>query len=360
MRGKLAIGCFVLAVTGRVAVADVVSECRWHPRPEVRMRACTEIITSQSFGPDEKALAYGYRGNAHTNAGAVRPALADFAESIRLKMDNVSAFAGRGRAKLKMGNLPGAIADYSEAIRLSPVSAELYIERGHVYIVRGKADAALRDFTEALRLDPWSWLAFNERGLAFFMKGDLVRAQEDYTAAIAIVQLPTIYANRGYVYEAQGRTKDAIKDLRQALLGDPSLVEARDALKRLGAEQAIPIETDQRVRQGKASAEINCVSCHAVGDTGVSPNKDAPEFRNIYRRHPLYALRQPITRAIRATHDQMPQFMPSDKEIDAIVAYISSFSTTSRLDMSPSAPGQTARWTTKAMSGLRLITDMGF
>ena len=327
MRGKLPIICVVLAVTGRVAVADVVSECRWDPQPEVRMRACTEIITSQSFGPDEKALAYGYRGNAHTDAGAVRPALADFAESIRLKMDNVSAFAGRGRAKLKMGNLPGAIADYSEAIRLSPVSAELYIERGHVYIVRGKADAALRDFTEALRLDPWSWLAFNERGLAFFMKGDLVRAQEDYTAAIAIVQLPTIYANRGYVYEAQGRTEDAIKDLRQALLGDPSLVEARNSLKRLGAEQAIAIETDRRVRQGEALAETNCVSCHAVGDTGVSPNKDAPEFRNIYKRHPLYALRASLTQGILASHDKMPEFKLSFEETDTVVAYINSLST---------------------------------
>ena len=154
MRGKLPIICVVLAVTGRVAVADVVSECRWDPRPEVRMRACTEIITSQSFGPDEKALAYGYRGNAHTDAGAVRPALADFAESIRLKMDNVSAFAGRGRAKLKMGNLPGSIADYSKAIRLSPVSAELYIERGHVYIVNGKADAAIRPYLR----QPYRWL----------------------------------------------------------------------------------------------------------------------------------------------------------------------------------------------------------
>jgi hypothetical protein len=79
MKRKLTIGYFVLAITGHVSVADVVDQCNRNlAQPEVRVRACTEIITNPSFGPDEKARAYALRGNAHTDAGAIRSALRDF------------------------------------------------------------------------------------------------------------------------------------------------------------------------------------------------------------------------------------------------------------------------------------------
>ena len=341
MATKLAVGCFIFVMTAQVAVAGVVEDCHQERGPEVRVRACTEIIKGPSFKPEEKSLAYASRGKARADAGADREALADFTESIRLKKDNLSAFAGRGRARLALGNLAGSITDFSEAIRLSPASAELYVQRGHAYTVSKKADAAIGDLTQALRLDPRSWSAFNERGIAHGKKGDLVRAQggdaaaqeqyaaalEDYTAAIAIAPFPVIYANRGYLHESQGRTEDAIKDLRQALLGDPSLVDAKNALKRLGAAEAVTTETDRRVRQGATLAEKNCTSCHAVGASGVSPNKDAVEFRNVYRSHQLYALRESIAQGVIATHDKMPQYKLSFEDTDTIVAYINSLST---------------------------------
>jgi tetratricopeptide (TPR) repeat protein len=328
MTGKWAIVCGALVATCGVAVADVVGDCHLKFQPEVSLPACTEIIGSPKFGPDEKAFAYGYRGEARTAAGDLQPAIADFTESIRLKKDNMSAFAGRGGANFNAGNSADSIADYSEAIRLSPRSEELYVERGHVYVESGKEDVAIRDFTEAIRLNPATWRAFNERGAAYFKKGDLVRAREDYTAGIALFPLAQIYLNRGRVYEAQGKTADATEDFRHALLNDPSLVQARDALTRLGAVGATT-ETDQRVRQGLALAEKSCGSCHALGATGVSPDNNAPAFRDIYRRHPLYSLRAPITVAIHATHDEMPRFVAvSDEEIGTIVAYINSLSTT--------------------------------
>jgi tetratricopeptide (TPR) repeat protein len=334
----MTVGCFVLAITGHAAVADVIDECnRDLIQPEVRVRACTEIKANPSFGPGDKARAYSSRGNAHADAGAIRSALADFSESIRIKRDNMPAFAGRGRAKLLAGNRIGSIEDYSEAIRLSPASAELYIERGHVYIVSRKADDAIRDFTQAIRLDPRSANGFNGRGVAYFKKGDLVRAQQDLTDAIALTPLPGFYANRGDVFEAQGRTNDAIEDFRKALLGDPSLVYARQVLERLGAINAIAIETDERVRQGEALAEKNCSGCHAVGVRGFSPNKDAPEFRNLNRRHPNSWLRAPITKGILATHEQMPQFNLPPKDVDTIVAYINSLSSKRQESYVPAA-----------------------
>ena len=322
-------GCFVLAclmVTCQAASADVVRDCNQSRRPDMQIIACTKIIESRNFGPNEKAHAYISRGKARTDAGALRSAMTDFTAAIRLKKKNAFAFAGRGRAKSIWGNLSGAIDDYSEAIRISPDSNDLYIERGHVYTVMKNFDAAIGDLTMAIRLNPRTSRAFDERGLAYFKKGDLDQSLKDYTAAITIFQAPEYYASRGHVYEIKGERLKAIDDLSHALLADPSLVAVRDALKRLGAEQPIAIETERRIRDGMALAEAKCANCHATGATGVSPNKDAPEFRNIYRRHAMFALRLPITQGVTAIHDQMPQFKLSVGEIDAIAAYINSLS----------------------------------
>jgi tetratricopeptide (TPR) repeat protein len=325
MTGKLAVACLVLAMTCRAAVAGAVDECVQSSPSVVILRACTEIIESPSFGPDQKARAYRYRGVVRLGAGAVRPAIADFTESIQLQKENALAFAGRGWARFTDKDLAGSIADYSEAIRLSP-SATLYAERGHVNIVAGKPDDAIRDLNEALRLDPKNADAFNTRGFAYAKKGDFVRALADYDAAIKLNPLGAVfYANRGYVYEADKKKKDAIDEFKHALRLDPSLTEAMNALKRLEPAGTTSTESDRLVRQGKEVAEKSCGPCHAVGTRDVSREQKATEFRNLYRRHPNLTLRAPIERAIAVTHDAMPPFNLSAGDIEAIVAYIDSF-----------------------------------
>ena len=176
-------------------------------------------------------------------------------------------------------------------------------------------------------MDPKNADAFNTRGFAYAKRGDFVRAQEDYNAAIKLNPLGAVfYGNRGYVYEAQNKKKDAIDDLRHALRLDPSLTEAMNALKRLQpAGTTTSTESDQLIRQGKQVAEKSCGRCHAVGTKDVSREKNATEFRNLSRRHPNLTLRAPVERAIAVTHDAMPPFNLSSGEIEAIIAYISSF-----------------------------------
>ena len=328
MKHKVAITILLFAVSVQPAAADLIGECRWHSWPDVQLRACTEIIMSPGFGLEAKALAYQNRGDARTNAGAFQQAIADFSESIRLRPDSASAFAGRARARFSIKNFAGALDDYNEAIRLSPATVSLYVERGHVYLSQGNLDASIGDLTEAVRLDPKSASAFNNRGLALRKKGDLDGAIQEYSTAIAINPVYALaYQNRGYLQAARGQRNAAIDDLRQALLLDPSLIGARNALKRLGSQPSITSESERRIREGQGLAERNCSSCHAIGPRGRSVNSKAPEFRNMNRRHTLLALREPITRGIAAPHDEMPQYLLSDEQIDTIVAYINSLST---------------------------------
>ncbi len=328
MKCRFAIAFLIVASCFQSAAADWISECRGEGWSAARLAACTQIILSPSFGPDVKALAYRFRGDARSEAGAFRQAIADFNEAIRLVTNDPLAFAGRGWGRFSIGDLTGAIHDYDQAIQLSPDSANFYIERGHLYLVNGNVEASVRDLTEAIRLDPQSASAYNNRGLAFRKKGDFDAALRDYDQAIAINPVYALaYANRGYLLEARGKRTAAIDDLRQALLLDPSLVSARDALRRLGNEQAVGSESERRIREGQELVERNCSGCHAVGAKGRSPNGRAPEFRNLRLFYPLVALRKPITRGIAAPHDQMPQYTISDEQIDEIVAYINSFST---------------------------------
>jgi cytochrome c len=130
------------------------------------------------------------------------------------------------------------------------------------------------------------------------------------------------------VYEAQGRRDDAIADFKSALLLDPTLIGARDGLRRLGAAETLLAEAEAHVQQGKALVQQNCSPCHAVGVSGESPNPKAPPFRTLHAHHPSLALREPLTRGIAAPHEQMPQFALSSAEIDSIVAYINSLAAT--------------------------------
>jgi mono/diheme cytochrome c family protein len=138
------------------------------------------------------------------------------------------------------------------------------------------------------------------------------------------------YNNRGYVYETQGRKDDAISDFKAAILLDPSLIGARDGLRRLGVGDTHLVETQHRVDQGRRLVEKNCSACHAVAPTGASPNKKAPEFRTLHARHPNLALREPLSRGIAAPHDEMPNFALTGPEIDSIVAYINSLASTQK------------------------------
>jgi tetratricopeptide (TPR) repeat protein len=314
-----------LSMLTAAAVAEPVGDCKQGRNPAIRMQACTEVIRGAGFSADEKAAAYRHRGNARADAGAGEQAVSDLTEAIRLAPGNAAAHADRGRARLGLRNLEAAISDYSEALRLAPGSAPFHIGRGHAHLVKGNVDLAIADFTQAIRLNPNSASALNRRGLAYRKKGDLTRAIDDYTAAIMLNPIYALaYNNRGYAYEAQGRKDDAIADFQVALLLDPSLVGAKDGLQRLGAPAGYLAESERRVREGKALVEKTCSGCHAVGPRGSSPNRKAPEFRNLHERHAMLALREPLSRGIAAPHDEMPKFSLNSAQIDAIVAYINS------------------------------------
>jgi tetratricopeptide (TPR) repeat protein len=313
------------------ASADPNDDCRESRRPNIRMNACTAVINGGMFDANAKALAYQYRGEARTDAGAFQDAISDFNQAIRLRPDNAQAFTGRGRARFSIGEFNGALSDFGEAIGIFPVEPEFYLNRGHVFLVQGNIEASITDLSEAIRLNPRIASAYNNRGLALRKKGDNAAALKDYDTAIALnPAFALAYSNRAALRETMGTRKTAIEDYQTALYLDPTIASARAALRRLGQEGAAVRESEKRIKDGKALAEQNCARCHAVGTAGDSANIKAPPFREIGNRHAMVSLAGPITRAIAAPHEEMPNFRMPDQQVDTIIAYINSLGTPPR------------------------------
>jgi tetratricopeptide (TPR) repeat protein len=321
----IAVVLVAMSSTATTVAADPVQDCLKPGPATQRLAACTAVIGDRMAAPEHKAFAHRLRGSSRLDAGALDQALADLTEAARLDPSDFTTRLLLGQVRVGRGEVEQAIAEFGEAIRLNPRSSAALVGRGHARLVKGDVEAAVTDFTSAIEISPANAHAWNNRGLAHRRAGRIDRAIEDYTAAISRNPIYAVaYNNRGYAHEARGDRMAAVADFRQALLLDPSLTGARSGLERLKSLGPLDEESARLVAEGRKLVETHCSRCHAAGRQGDSPNPKAPALRSLHTRHPVMALREPLTRGIAAPHDEMPRFQLADQQIDRIVAYINS------------------------------------
>lgn len=76
--------------------------------------------------------------------------------------------------------------------------------------------------------------------------------------------------------------------------------------------------------EGRALAEKLCSRCHAIDPGQLSPNPEAPPFQEVAGRWPLSHLEEALAEGISVGHEAMPEFKLSSREIDNLLAYLSS------------------------------------
>ena len=81
------------------------------------------------------------------------------------------------------------------------------------------------------------------------------------------------------------------------------------------------------VEDGREIAEVHCASCHAIGTSGESPNRDAPWFRGLLSRYNADMLETELAEGMRVAHEPMPQFDFRPAEAGALIAYMRSVQT---------------------------------
>ena len=96
------------------------------------------------------------------------------------------------------------------------------------------------------------------------------------------------------------------------------------ALAAIGLSTAAAAQGDLAER-GRIIADTYCSECHAIGETGASPNADAPPMRSFKQRWPVESLAEALAEGIMVGHPEMPEIAMTTSEIDAFLAYLESF-----------------------------------
>jgi tetratricopeptide (TPR) repeat protein/S1-C subfamily serine protease len=175
---------------------------------------------------EPKTWAYSNRGNAKSDSGDKKGAIADYNLAIELNPQFAVAYTNRGFVKSNLGDHKGAIADYNIALKLNPQSVETYTNRGNAKSALGDKKGSIVDYNLALKINPKYAQAYSNRGNSKSKLGDNKGALADYDLAIRLnPQYANAYTNRGGTKSALGDNKGAIADYNISLQLNPQSVE---------------------------------------------------------------------------------------------------------------------------------------
>ena len=76
--------------------------------------------------------------------------------------------------------------------------------------------------------------------------------------------------------------------------------------------------------KGEALVKENCSRCHAIGKEGTSPHPEAPPFRTLSSKYPVEDLAELLAEGIVSGHPDMPIFVFSAHDVEAIIDYLQS------------------------------------
>jgi mono/diheme cytochrome c family protein len=94
---------------------------------------------------------------------------------------------------------------------------------------------------------------------------------------------------------------------------------------------------------GLRLVQANCTRCHAIGETGESPHKYAPPFREVAKRYYYDELLDGFMEGLAVRHKDMPEWDMTEEQASAVVTYIMSLKKggAAKDDDSPAANGYT-------------------
>lgn len=89
---------------------------------------------------------------------------------------------------------------------------------------------------------------------------------------------------------------------------------------------ALPAEAAEKtlIDKGEVLVSKNCSPCHAIGKEGDSPHKEAPPFRTLSTKYPIDNLAESLAEGIVSGHPDMPIFVFSPHDVEAIIQYMKS------------------------------------
>jgi cytochrome c len=88
---------------------------------------------------------------------------------------------------------------------------------------------------------------------------------------------------------------------------------------------------DAAVALGKALAQQNCTTCHAIGTDDKSPIADAPPFRDIAVRYDIVDLEDSLNEGVATEHPLMPDWQMTPEQAHALASFVMSLAHAGKL-----------------------------
>ena len=96
------------------------------------------------------------------------------------------------------------------------------------------------------------------------------------------------------------------------------------ALVLTACQNAEPNSKSNLVKEGRALVSENCLSCHSLSPSIVSPRSDAPALSTVLSAYNSESLTDDFREGIHVGHPDMPDFDFGPKGTDALIAYLKS------------------------------------
>lgn len=229
-----------------------------------QVQACTSLINSPRFMPDEITRAYRSRAVANESLRRYTNASMDADEAVS-RVPDAASLAVRCAVNIAERNYSKAVEDctaslYSRHGKEDSNVAILYVWKSMAYEGERQYTVAINNANQALALDPHSALAFAMRCDIRDILGDTVNAASDCDKAISLDGTEEIgFAARGFLNLKQGLYAEAERDFATTLTLDPSFPAAlygRGLIERHQgkvADAQVDIETAKRLDKGVVS-----------------------------------------------------------------------------------------------------------
>jgi tetratricopeptide (TPR) repeat protein len=128
---------------------------------------------------------------------------------------------------VEAGDMKAAAAEFAESLRLRPDRPAAHYNLGNVLLMLQRAGEAERHFRAALERSPDYGLAHQGLALALQAEGRLGEAATHLEAALRTMPTPEVHYNLGMVEAALGRPASAVASYRRALAARPGWVPAQ-------------------------------------------------------------------------------------------------------------------------------------
>jgi tetratricopeptide (TPR) repeat protein len=168
--------------------------------------------------------------------GKASEAVAVYEQALEVDPTFIKARNNAALATVELGQLDRAVYHYRKSLETDP-KAEIYSDLGFVLYRQGKRQEAVESYESAIELDPDCASAHFNLAVALVAQNDLDGAALHYREASRVKPNAQAYNGLGFVLSKQGRTQEAIEQLRAAIDADPDYTAAYNNLAAILVEE---------------------------------------------------------------------------------------------------------------------------